>query len=305
MSASPRADGTAAVRTEAGPTPIDTPGFWVAEWRAHQQRTGRQASPYHQRTRWDHMAEGYGRSGGGRTSERRRLTLERLVARGILREGIRILDVGCGPGSFAIPFAERGAQVVALDFSPAMIRRLEEETPPELAGRIDARVADWKGVDLVREGFARTFVFVFANMTPAVSAPEGFLKLSEASRDWCLFTGWAGKRENVLEEQVWRHLTGTERPRFSSDIIFPFNLLYAQGYLPEMDFEEMRWQHEVTVAEETQSLVESLEGELDLSKEELGLRIGEYLETCATDGKVTRATDGLTGQMLWQIGRTR
>jgi magnesium-protoporphyrin O-methyltransferase len=35
--------------------------------------------------------------------------------------GARILDAGCGPGSFALRLAERGADVVGIDVSPALV----------------------------------------------------------------------------------------------------------------------------------------------------------------------------------------
>ena len=35
--------------------------------------------------------------------------------------GKRVLDVGCGSGRYAVEFARRGAQVVGLDFAPAMV----------------------------------------------------------------------------------------------------------------------------------------------------------------------------------------
>ena len=35
--------------------------------------------------------------------------------------GKRILDVGCGSGRYAVEFAHRGAEVVGLDFAPAMV----------------------------------------------------------------------------------------------------------------------------------------------------------------------------------------
>jgi len=38
-------------------------------------------------------------------------------------EGKKILDVGCGPGNYCVEFARRGAQVVGLDFAPAMVER--------------------------------------------------------------------------------------------------------------------------------------------------------------------------------------
>jgi magnesium protoporphyrin O-methyltransferase len=45
-------------------------------------------------------------------------------------EGSRVLDIGCGSGRYAVEFARRGAEVVGLDFSSAMVamaRRAAEE----------------------------------------------------------------------------------------------------------------------------------------------------------------------------------
>lgn len=44
--------------------------------------------------------------------------------------GVRVLDLGCGPGTLAIPFSRRGCEVVAVDPDPAMLsegRRLAVE----------------------------------------------------------------------------------------------------------------------------------------------------------------------------------
>jgi tRNA (mo5U34)-methyltransferase len=38
--------------------------------------------------------------------------------------GMRILDIGCAEGFFALELAKRGAQVVAVDAAPKMIWRL-------------------------------------------------------------------------------------------------------------------------------------------------------------------------------------
>jgi len=44
----------------------------------------------------------------------------------------RILDIGCGSGTFARSLAARGHRVTAIDLSPEMIRRARERTPEEL-----------------------------------------------------------------------------------------------------------------------------------------------------------------------------
>lgn len=50
--------------------------------------------------------------------------------------GARILDAGCGTGAMSVELAQRGAQVVGVDISPALVEIAAKRTPPELAGQI-------------------------------------------------------------------------------------------------------------------------------------------------------------------------
>ena len=46
--------------------------------------------------------------------------------------GLRVLDAGCGTGALAIEAAARGAEVVAIDLSPKLVKLANERTPPWL-----------------------------------------------------------------------------------------------------------------------------------------------------------------------------
>ncbi|MCW5612978.1 MAG: magnesium protoporphyrin IX methyltransferase [Rubrivivax sp.] len=59
--------------------------------------------------------------------------------------GARILDAGCGTGAFAMEAARRGAEVVAIDLSPALVdvaRRRAAEQREAACSRIDFRSGD-------------------------------------------------------------------------------------------------------------------------------------------------------------------
>ena len=49
-----------------------------------------------------------------------------FMALAAVRPGERVLDMGCGGGSLAIPFAQAGSPVLACDFSPRMLDVLRE-----------------------------------------------------------------------------------------------------------------------------------------------------------------------------------
>jgi magnesium-protoporphyrin O-methyltransferase len=62
--------------------------------------------------------------------------------------GLRLLDAGCGTGTFSYEAARRGASVVAIDLSPTLVQLARERQPGELgAGSIDFRVGDMSQVD--------------------------------------------------------------------------------------------------------------------------------------------------------------
>jgi SAM-dependent methyltransferase len=53
-----------------------------------------------------------------------------------LGEGARVLDLGCGPGTLAIPLSLTGAEVVAVDPEPAMIAQGQRQAEARGAGPI-------------------------------------------------------------------------------------------------------------------------------------------------------------------------
>jgi magnesium-protoporphyrin O-methyltransferase len=111
--------------------------------------------------------------------------------------GARVLDAGCGPGGLAVALARRGADVVAVDVSPALIRVAVERVPARLGpGTVRFEVGDmldgaWGTFDHVvamdslihypgeeavgaigslLQRTRRSLVFTFAPRTPALAA---------------------------------------------------------------------------------------------------------------------------------------
>lgn len=288
---------------------ISSPQFWTRVWEEAIANTPKSASAGYASSRtWDRMAVDYDRwddaSSDAQDQEDRAL-LATLTDRGLFREGMRVLDVGCGTGRMAMVFAKHGAQVHALDFSPAMLDRLREALPASLAQQVLPVEADWSDVDLASREWERAFDLVFACLTPAIQTPEALLKLHEASRGGCYFRGWADWDKDPLLEDLRHHLTGESAGPSpagrAGSVIYAFNLLYAMGRSPWVEFQDVSWEARQPITQATSFYEDYFAGQADGSPEELGGRISDYLATVAEDGHVTRRTAGRTGSITWTV----
>lgn len=77
---------------------------------------------------------------------------EDAVALAGIERGTTLLDIATGPGALAIAAARAGASVTAIDFSPAMIARLQGRVG---ALPITALVGDGQALDLPADAFDR------------------------------------------------------------------------------------------------------------------------------------------------------
>lgn len=98
---------------------------------------------------WDAIAEGYDRYVAPQEAGLANEAL-RLVG---LEPDERFLDVAAGPGGLSLPAARLGAEVLAIDWSPAMIERLAARVREEGLGNAEGRVMDCHSLDLPDDSF--------------------------------------------------------------------------------------------------------------------------------------------------------
>jgi ubiquinone/menaquinone biosynthesis C-methylase UbiE len=70
-----------------------------------------------------------------------------------LQPGDRFLDVAAGPGGLSLPAARLGAEVLATDWSPAMIERFEARVREEGLPNAEGRVMDAHALDVEDDTF--------------------------------------------------------------------------------------------------------------------------------------------------------
>ena len=98
---------------------------------------------------WDAIAAGYDRYVAPQEAALANEAL-RLVG---LKAGDRFLDVAAGTGGLGLPAARLGAEVLATDWSPAMIEQFEARVRDEGLSNAEGRVMDCHALDLSDNSF--------------------------------------------------------------------------------------------------------------------------------------------------------
>lgn len=101
------------------------------------------------REAWDTIAAGYDRYVA---PQEEALASEALALVG-LKVGERFLDVAAGTGGLSLPAARLGAEVLATDWSPAMIERFEARAREEGLLNARGRVMDCHALELAEDTF--------------------------------------------------------------------------------------------------------------------------------------------------------
>ncbi|MEX2542705.1 MAG: methyltransferase domain-containing protein [Trueperaceae bacterium] len=101
------------------------------------------------RAAWDNIAAAY----DDFTTPNNMPLAEEVFRLAGLRPNMRFLDVAAGSGALSIPAARLGAQVVAVDFAPTMIERLQARARDEGLSNLEGRVMDGHALELEDDGF--------------------------------------------------------------------------------------------------------------------------------------------------------
>lgn len=242
---------------------------------------------------WDHLAL---RSQSGTASPLALQVLEELERIGMLNQSSTVLDVGAGTGAYALPLAARCAQVVALDMSPKALSLLEKRAHDAGVRNLRTNLAMWEEyADECRYDLA------FSAMCPAICDCDSLARFEAASTGDCaLLTVGKGSR-SWLRSQLRPLLTAQPLTGLSPDVIYSFNLLYAQGKQPELRFFPTSAEVCMTVEEavETYGIYYSIFG-IEGGAARQTMR--GYLESIAADGICTDQVQTNYVLMTWRTG---
>jgi SAM-dependent methyltransferase len=276
--------------------------FWEKLWELSDP-TRKKRIEYREKTirTWNKRAQVFARNTDNENNKRRRKAVFKFLRDcGVDLAGATILDIGAGPGNYAIPMAREAKEVVVLDPAVAMLEIIQKRAKKEGLTNISYSSEPWEEVDLDRLGWRKKFDLVFASVSPGVRDVTTLKRMMEASRKYCYISKFAGPRSNNIQDKIWQRLFEEPRINDSMEIYLPWNLLYAWGYYPDTKFIPSSWSNIEPIEQVEQRMVNwfcNFEG----VPQDFRQVVRQVLEEEAVDGLVKEEVRTTFGLMVWQV----
>ncbi|MDD2620296.1 MAG: class I SAM-dependent methyltransferase [Syntrophomonadaceae bacterium] len=279
-----------------------SPDFWDREWKKFRENNkGYSGSRFSQSNYWNNRAEDFARSTiySASKSSRTKQVFDFLDSFDIIKPGMRILDIGSGPGSFAIPFAAMNIDVVAIDPAPKMLEILRSVMPPELPGSITTVEGLWEDIDIKQNGWENNFDLVFASMCPGVHDQKAIEKMMLSSKKWCYFSGFSGSKKLSLHDEVLTRLFNRKYKNHFNDIIFPFNIIYSLGLKPSITFTKTHNQQSQDIDSYKSEILDIVKNISPVSPE-IEAIIDSVIAKHSCGDSIKQQISAVVGMMVWQ-----
>ncbi|WP_424358929.1 class I SAM-dependent methyltransferase [Methanocella sp. MCL-LM] len=204
--------------------------------------------------------------------------VEYLRREGVFREGDRVLDIACGPGTYTLQFAPMAQEATALDISGRMLAELVKEACERRIGNIRPVQSAWSDY---RE--PEKYDLVFTALSPAVTGPGEFLKMEAFSSRSCCYVTTGTEEQSRTRHDLWRILAGVEKGRKEFNIAYPFNLLVSMGRKPNVRFFDYRSGERMTVEQLTEYYAKFFGNFMEIDEEKRA-RIAAYMQSISSGG---------------------
>ncbi len=283
----------------------NNPDRWEGVWQSVSERSPLKKrncrSDEEQIKKWDLMAKWFSLRTQGKEAEKRRgKIIEMLKGEGALRPGIKVLDIGAGPGNWTIPLSQTAAQVTAIEPSSEMVNILKKRINNESIKNINIIQERWEEFSVEKNGLKGQYDLVIASMTPGVNNRKTLEKLMAASCGYCYMSRFSGQGRLQPYEELWQLIFKESIGENSGDIIYPFNLLYAIGYRPNLWFSTWERNGKMESPEAVEDIMNFLWNYVH-DTPEIREIVESFVNERAGSDRFQTAKKICQGHMLWEV----
>jgi SAM-dependent methyltransferase len=280
---------------------LKEPSFWEEAWSLDREnslfRRGKKTLQ-EKVNHWNKRADNFRKHVMGKKGNRRvSRVLDWLERQGVELAGKEILDIGAGPGAFALAMARRCRTVIALEPAEGMAELLKAEVAAGGFHNVQVLQSTWEEIDPEKEGFLGRFDLVFASMSPGINNLDTIQKALDCSQEYFYCSSFAGLRESDIFRKLWQLLYGDTFPAWPDQVLFVFNILYALGLQVNMEVWEERRREELTMAEAMVSITDQLRS-YNKEPPESEEKLQEFVRANMKDGLLLQQNRSRLGQIL-------
>jgi len=246
---------------------------------------------------WDNRVQEFNRN---KPDERINLITDFLLQKRMLTKASTVLDIGCGPGKFALEFAKTAQYVIGVDIAPKMIQAARENSSKQRFSNVEFVELDWQKVDLAALEWSKKFDLITAIMSPAINNKENLDKMIQASKGYCLICHFLERFDSVGDE-LQKHVFGQKKEdKYGNRGLYClFNILWLAKLYPEIHYVSSDRQVNRTVEEAYHHYVNRFRARTELTPTEKSL-IKDFLEEKSTAGLINERIRSKMAFVYWK-----
>jgi len=196
------------------------------DWnRMHRTALAEKSSPRKTAADWDRKAESFAERNSGSLYAEKFIDLLRP------EPSWSVLDIGCGPGTIALPLAARVKNITALDFSGAMLDILNNRAAEANITNITTARLSWTD-DWAAQGIAPHDAAIASRSLAVNDLEAALIRLNESARKVAAVTDRVGP--GPFDPGAYRAVGRNLEP--GPDYIYTVNILYRLGIHASVDF---------------------------------------------------------------------
>lgn len=216
----------------------------------------------------------------GRDGDLGKRVADHLQSQGVIAQGSHVLDIGCGPGTTAIPLAQKGMRVLAVDNSTGMLRALATNAARAGVAEIASVQSDWRDLQP-----GHGFDLVLAGCFPPALTPDGLRRMERWCAGHCSLVLGTGGDCHQFRQELWEEILDIPFPKGGYHLSCAVNWLLTSDRHPNL--RHLQWEETLQVPiERVARFYSSYFAIFGKKGPEVSRRIDNILQRHADDGIV-------------------